>query len=70
MNERTIIHCDECDSTEVLHERVVAPPADVHLTMSEVVAKAKVPRTVHAVYHYTEYRMVCKGCGHIVRYSV
>jgi len=70
MNEITIIHCDKCDGTEVIHERVVAPPSTVHLKMSEVVVKAKVPQTVHAVYYHTEYRMVCKGCGNIVRYSV
>ena len=68
MNTRLIIHCDKCDSQNVLHEQVIAPPQEVHKTMSEVAAGAG-PKMELAVYYYTQYRMVCKDCGHIVRYQ-
>lgn len=70
MNEITIIHCDKCDGAEVIHERVIAPPSTIHLKMSEFVEKEKLPKFSSGAYYHTQYRMVCKGCGHIVRYSV
>ena len=65
----TIIHCDKCNSSEVLHEIIVPPPEYEHLTMSEIVTRSKTVAWTHDVYYYTQYRMVCKDCGHIVRYQ-
>lgn len=69
MAEKVIIHCDKCDSTDVLHEQVKGPPIEVHKTMTEMAQQSKINIT-NALYIYTPYRMVCKDCGHIVKYSV
>jgi predicted nucleic-acid-binding Zn-ribbon protein len=68
MSENLIIHCDKCDSTNVLHEQDMVKPQDVHKKMSEVASDSKKMNMIHDVYYYTHYRMVCKECGHIVRY--
>lgn len=65
----TVIHCDKCDSTEVLHEVVVPKPEYEHLTMSDIVTRTNTSSWTHGAYHYTQYRMICKDCGHIVRYQ-
>ena len=70
MSEKIIIHCDKCESTDVLHELVTAPPQEVHKTMTEMAKDNSKPRISYDVYIYKNYRMVCKECGHIVRYSV
>lgn len=69
MYSEVIIHCDRCDSTDVLHEEIVhvAPPQ--HKTMTEIVAESRAASITHDVYHIPQYRMVCKACGHIVKYS-
>lgn len=69
MSDKIIIHCDKCDSTEVLHEQIVYPKPEQHKTMTQIVEMTKINYT-HDVYVYTNYRMVCKSCGHIVKYSV
>jgi uncharacterized Zn finger protein len=69
MSEKIIIHCDNCTSVDVLHELVALPPREVNLTMTEMAERSKI-RTTHDVYIYRNYRMVCKDCGHIVRYQV
>ena len=69
MSELTIIHCDKCDSTNVLHEQVKTKPQEFHMTMSEMVEKAKKPSMSYDVYYYTRYKMICKDCGHIVEYQ-
>jgi predicted nucleic-acid-binding Zn-ribbon protein len=65
-----IIHCDKCNSTDVLHEQIVEKPFEEHLTMTEVVSESKKLNSVHDVYVYTHYRMVCKNCGYILKYYV
>jgi len=69
MTETVIVHCDTCSSTDVLHEEIVAPPVVVHRTMSEVAAPKSNSTFVNSVYYYRQFRMVCKECGHIVRYQ-
>jgi len=69
MSEKIIIHCDKCDSIDVLHELVASPPQEVNMTMTEMAGRSKI-RTTYDVYVYKNYRMVCKTCGYIVRYSV
>ena len=64
-----IIHCDKCDSTDTLHEVVPAKPQEIHSTMTEFVEKQKSMTATYDVYHYTNYRIICKNCGHIVRYQ-
>lgn len=64
----TIIHCDECDSPEVLHEQIEGPRTETHMKMSEFAKMDSGPQVSYAVYHYTHYRLVCKECGHIVKY--
>ena len=68
MIEKLIIHCDKCDSTNVLHEQVMAKPTEVHKTMSDVVNSAREPLFVGEVHYYTRYNMICKDCWHIVEY--
>jgi uncharacterized Zn finger protein len=68
MNEKIIIHCDACNGTDVLHEQITRPPQEEHLTMTEMANRPKTTIT-YDVYIYTHYRMVCKACGHIVKYS-
>ena len=70
MNEKIVIHCDKCDSTDVMHELVTLPPREVNLTMTEMTKKMSIGSSTHDVYIYRNYRMVCKDCGHIVRYQV
>ena len=65
----TIIHCDKCNSAEVLHEIVVPPPQTEHVTMTELVERESKVQWTHDVYFYTNYRMVCKDCGYILKYS-
>jgi len=69
MSEIVIIHCDKCNSPEVIHEPVLAPPTEVHKTMSEVKQHGRYSNTSHSVYYFTTYRMVCKECGHIEKYQ-
>jgi hypothetical protein len=69
MNEKIIIHCDACDSTSVLHEEITGPPQEVHMTMTERANKSSMTIT-YDTYIYSHYRMVCKDCGHIVKYYV
>lgn len=64
-----IIHCDKCDSPEVLHEQVLGPRQEHHIKMSEFAKQNSGPSMTHAVYYYTTYRLVCKECGHIVTYQ-
>lgn len=64
-----IIHCDKCDSTNVLHEKVTVKPQEVHLTMSEMVKENSGPKMTYDVYHYTRYKMICKDCGYILEYQ-
>ena len=70
MNEKIIIHCDACDSTDVLHEQIIIPPPEKHLTMTEMANMAKKEVITYDSYIYSHYRMVCKDCGHIVQYYV
>ena len=69
MNEKTIIHCDKCNSTDILHGIIQPEPVEVHKTMSEMVNKTGQHFGVPAVYYYTQYSMTCKDCGHQARYS-
>ena len=69
MSEKIIIHCDACNSTSVLHEQIIAPPQENRLTMTEMANRPKTTTTYDA-YIYGHYRMVCKDCGHIVKYYV
>lgn len=69
MTDTVIIHCDKCDSTAVLHEEIVSPPTVVHKTMSEVAAPKSNTSFTYDVHHYRLFRMVCKECGHIVKYQ-
>lgn len=70
MSEILIIHCDKCDSTNVLYEMVVAKPPEVHKTMQQVVEDSKKAQIHYDVYYCTRYKMICKDCGHIVEYQV
>jgi hypothetical protein len=69
MNCINIIHCDKCDSTNVLHEQVVLKPQEVHVTMTQMAEEEKKPKMSYDVYYYTRYKMICKDCGHIVEYQ-
>lgn len=69
MSYINIIHCDKCDSTNVLHEEVKTKPQEIHLTMTEMVKENSRPKMTHSVYYYTRYKMICKDCGHIVEYQ-
>jgi len=70
MTENLIIHCDKCDSTNVLHEQETSKPVDVHKKMSDVASGASSFNTCHSVYYYRNFKMICKDCGHIVTYQV
>jgi DNA-directed RNA polymerase subunit M/transcription elongation factor TFIIS len=67
---KEIIHCDKCDSDNVLHERKREPVQENHRTMTEVVEQSKKMQMVHAVYHYTYWVLLCKDCGHRLEYYV
>lgn len=69
MSYINIIHCDKCDSTNVLHEEVRAKPQEFHLTMTQMVEESKKPNISYDVYYYTRYKMICKDCGCIVEYQ-
>jgi len=69
MNEKVIIHCDKCDSTNVSFEIIPPKPVEVHKTMAQVAKTAEQHIGSIAVYHYTQYLMTCKDCGHSVRYT-
>lgn len=69
MTINLIIHCDKCDSTEVLHEEIEFKPQDEHKTMTQVVERNSSFHSTCDVYCSKNYRMVCKSCGHIVKYS-
>lgn len=68
MSTKIIIHCDKCDSTEVLHEQIPVDIQEEHKTMQQIVDSSKKPEMSYDVYWHTHYRMVCKSCGHIVTY--
>lgn len=68
MSTKIIIHCDKCDSTEVLHEQIPPVIQEEHKTMQQIVDGSKMLQMSYDVYCYTHYRMVCKSCGHIVTY--
>lgn len=70
MTDKIIIHCDECGSTDVLHEEVREAPREVHKTMSDVIASNSRAFISHDVYTYRTYRLVCKECGLIKKYQV
>ena len=63
-----VIHCDKCDSTDVLHEEIRHKPPEEHKTMSQIVEDSKKPSISYGMLYYTHYRMVCKNCGYIVKY--
>lgn len=69
MSYINIIHCDKCDSINVLHEEVVSKPQEIHMTMTQMAEEEKKPKMSYAVYYYTRYKMICKDCGHIVEYQ-
>jgi len=68
MDEKFIIHCDACGSADVLHEQIIRPPEEVRLTMTEMANRSKKEVITYDAYIYSHYRMVCKDCGHIVKY--
>jgi hypothetical protein len=70
MTIRTIIHCDKCNSVNVLHEIKPSPIQEEHYTMTEYIQLAKQPAYQPAVYYYTQYIILCKDCGHRMEYSV
>jgi hypothetical protein len=65
---KTIIHCDKCDSIDVLHELKRQPVQEEHKTMQEVAERAKHANMVHALYYYSYWILLCKDCGHRVEY--
>lgn len=67
---KTIIHCDKCDSTDVLHELKRQPVQEEHKTMSEVMEASKKMQTTHGVYYYAYWILLCKACGHRLEYYV
>ena len=69
MNTRVIIHCDKCNSTDVLHEEMPVVLPEEHKTMTQIANNSKNMSMTHDVYYYTNYRMICKSCGHIVKYQ-
>ena len=68
MTIRTIIHCDKCNSDNVLHEMKRQPVHEEHKTMTEFIEDSKKPSYQHAVYYYTHYLLLCKDCGYKVEY--
>jgi len=67
---KEIIHCDKCNSDNVLHEPKRGPVIENHRTMSEVIIQSERPQMVHAVYHYQYWILLCKDCGHLKEYHV
>ena len=67
---RPVIHCDKCNSDNVLHEPVRQPVQEEHKTMSEIVESKNKPQWQNAVYFYTYYILLCKDCGHRVEYYI
>jgi hypothetical protein len=67
---KTIIHCDKCNSDNVLHEQKATPVQEKHYTMTEFIENRSKPSMQYAVYHYTHYRLLCKDCGHKTEYYV
>jgi uncharacterized Zn finger protein len=65
-----IIHCDKCNSDNVLHEPVRQPVQEEHVTMTDIVKGSKDSQWQHAVYTYTYYMLLCKDCGHRVEYFI
>lgn len=63
-----IIHCDSCDSTNVLHEPKRTVRQESHYTMAQFIEKQKQPQMEYDVYLYTYYILLCKDCGHRVEY--
>jgi hypothetical protein len=52
---KEIIHCDKCDSDNVLHEPKREPVHENHRTMAEVIEQSKKMQIQHMVYHYQMY---------------
>jgi len=67
---KTIIHCDKCNSDDVLHHQVPTPVQEEHYTMSEFIENKRKPSMQNAVYYYTHYIIACKSCGYEVKYHV
>ena len=67
---KTVIHCDKCNSDNVLHELKATPVQEEHYTMSEFIEQKSKPSMQYAVYHYTHYILLCKDCGHKTEYYV
>lgn len=65
------IVCDECGSDNVLHEQKRLPPQPpVEISMTDFILAEKTPRSVHSVYNYTYYILLCKECGYKQEYYV
>jgi len=65
------ILCDECRSDNVLHEQKrFTPPPPVEISMSDFILAEKKPKSVHSVYNYTYYILLCKECGYKQEYYV
>ena len=70
MTQKTIIHCDKCDSTNVIHEQVVFKPQELHKKMTEIVEESKNSKTTFDVYYFTNtYKMICKDCAYFLEYQ-
>jgi hypothetical protein len=65
-----IIHCDACDSTNVLQEPKRTARNERHFTMTQFIEKHKQPQMQLDVYLYTYYILLCKDCGHRLEYHV
>jgi len=67
---KEIIHCDKCNSDNVLHEPKREPVQENHRTMAEVVEQSKTPQITLAVYTYRYWILLCKDCGYRLEYYV
>jgi hypothetical protein len=67
---KTIIHCDKCNSDNVLHEQRATPVQEEHYTMAEFIEHRSKPSFQNAVHYYTHYILLCKECGHKAGYYV
>ena len=67
---KEIIHCDKCNSDNVLHEPKRETTQENHLTMTEVIDQKKKLQLVDLVYYYQHWILLCKDCGHRVEYHV
>jgi uncharacterized Zn finger protein len=67
---KTIIHCDKCNSDNVLHELKATPVQEEHYTMKEFIEKKSKPSMQYGGYYYTQYILLCKECGHKSEYYV